>query len=330
VTLPLFGDAPPDDPEIAAVAAALLRLDPTGDRFAAVLRDTLDQVLDGRRHGRWNYADLLKTEKTYTGTLVEINLHREFQFADGNDTDYEIAGIQVDCKFSQAINGWEIGPQLVGHICLLVWANDYDATWRAGLVRAAEDALRQSRNQDLKRKLNSVGSERIVWLWAKHQRLAENPFLRMDPAVRTRIFEAVSPAGRSTGGARLNQLCREPSMQGRILRRAVIETVGHGLDDPLKRMRANGGARDALRPEGILVLGHQDSDPLIAKALGLDSPRKGQFLAVRVVRQADDARDGRPAARISGSLWVQARAEEPGAPAPVILKSARDDEPEAD
>lgn len=319
--LPLFDEPPPDDPELERVAAELLLLDPVGTRIATVLRDTLDQVLDGRRHGRWNYADLLKTEKTYTGTLVEINLHREFQFADGVDTDYEIAGVQVDCKFSQTINGWEIGPQLLGHLCLVVWANDYESAWRAGLVRATDDALRQSRNQDLKRKLNALGSERIRWLWAAHGRLAENPFLHMDPAVRARIFGAQSAAGRSTGGARLNQLCREPSMQGRILRRAVVETVGHGLDDPLKRMRANGGARDALRPEGILVLGHQDNDPAVADALKLEPPRKGQFVTVRVVpRPADDPR---PAAVIEGVSWVRAATGEPVHAAPTIPKIRR-------
>src|ERR1022692_627795 len=33
------------------------------------------------------------------GTLVEINLHRQFGFEDGDVTDYRIAGIEVDCKY---------------------------------------------------------------------------------------------------------------------------------------------------------------------------------------------------------------------------------------
>jgi hypothetical protein len=64
------------------------RLDPGGQMFAPVIRDTLDQLLDGRRAGRWDYQKLHKTEKTHMGTLVEINLHREFDFADGDATDY--------------------------------------------------------------------------------------------------------------------------------------------------------------------------------------------------------------------------------------------------
>jgi Restriction endonuclease NaeI len=86
---PLFR-VPSDDPdaELDAVEAELYRLDPTGDQVAMVLRDTLDQLYDGQRTGRWTYDQLHKTEKTYMGTLVEINLHRQFGFDDGNATDY--------------------------------------------------------------------------------------------------------------------------------------------------------------------------------------------------------------------------------------------------
>ncbi len=38
------------------------------------------------------WDQLFKTEKTHCGTLVEINLHREFKFQDGTKLDYQIAG----------------------------------------------------------------------------------------------------------------------------------------------------------------------------------------------------------------------------------------------
>jgi hypothetical protein len=79
------------DPELDAVQAELYRLDPSGDQVAAVLRDTLDQLYDGQHTGRWSYEQLRKTEKTHMGTLVEINLHRQFGFEDGDVTDYRIA-----------------------------------------------------------------------------------------------------------------------------------------------------------------------------------------------------------------------------------------------
>jgi hypothetical protein len=51
----------------------------------------------------------------------------------------------------------------------------------------------------------------------------------------------------------------------------------------MKRARGNGGARTQLRADGILVLGHQDRDPDVARALGLPVPRKGEFISARVV-----------------------------------------------
>ncbi|HZX02251.1 NaeI family type II restriction endonuclease [Kribbella sp.] len=296
---------------IGTVAAELLRLDPSGDRVARVVRDTLDQLLDGRRSGRWSYSELHKTEKTYMGTLIEINLHREFEFADGDVTDYRIADIDVDCKFSQDIGGWEFGPELVGHLALVVWASDQDSAWRAGLVRAKSGALRESRNRDAKRKLTREGVDQIRWLWAGHPGLAPNQLLHMSAAQRDRVFHARGRTRTRHGQARLLQLCRE--LQGVILRRTTIETVGWGLDDPMKRMRSNGGAREMLRPEGLLVLGHQDSDPAVAAALSLPVPDKGQFVVCRVVPSENSA-----GAEIEGARWRRATPDDPVVPAPIV------------
>lgn len=51
-----------DDPALEAVVAALYRLDPTGDKVAAVLRETFDQLYDGQHTGRWKFEGLYKTE----------------------------------------------------------------------------------------------------------------------------------------------------------------------------------------------------------------------------------------------------------------------------
>src|SRR5256885_8626710 len=105
-----------------AVAAQLRQLDPDGSRTAQVLRDTLDQLYDGQRTGRYRWDQLYKTEKTHCGTLVEINLHREFEFQDGLKLDYQIAGVDVDCKYSQKNGAWMIPPEARGHLCLVLWA----------------------------------------------------------------------------------------------------------------------------------------------------------------------------------------------------------------
>src|SRR5437899_2367798 len=87
--------------ELQAVAAEILRLDPDGSGTAQVIRETLDQLYDGQRTGRYRWDQLHKTEKTHCGTLIEMNLVRKFNFPDGDDLDYRIAGADVDCKYSQ-------------------------------------------------------------------------------------------------------------------------------------------------------------------------------------------------------------------------------------
>ena len=319
-TEPLF-PLPSDDPdtELDMVEAELYRLDPAGDQFATVLRDTLDQLYDGQRTGRWKYDQLHKTEKTYMGTLVEINLHRQFSFDDGDATDYRIAGIEVDCKYSMAYGGWELPPEAIDHLCLLITASDETSSWSAGLIRVREEYLRDRRNRDSKRQLSAAARSRIRQLWPRHGHLAENIFLHMDPRDRDRIFSAKARRGTQHGQAKTNELFR--TVQHRIIRRAEIATVAQ-QDDFMKRARGNGGARTALRPEGILVLGHQENDPLVAAALGLPAPRKGEFVSARVVPARPDRDDS--VAVIDGRAWALARPGDPQTPAPEIPRQSGD------
>src|SRR4051812_311950 len=107
ILAPLRGE----DPELDAVEDAIRLADPRGVHFARVLRETYDQLYDGQRTGRFSWDQLRKTEKTYMGTIVEINLHREFEWEDGLVMDYRIANAEVDCKFSQSLGGWEFPPE---------------------------------------------------------------------------------------------------------------------------------------------------------------------------------------------------------------------------
>lgn len=103
------------------------------ERFRWTLRDSLDELLDGQRTGRWCYQHLMKTEKTYLGTAIEINLTREFAVIEGEDLDWRIADTEVDCKFSRDMGGWEIPMEMYicaahgsqsaseNHPALLVW-----------------------------------------------------------------------------------------------------------------------------------------------------------------------------------------------------------------
>lgn len=301
------------DLELDAVTDELYRLDPTGDRVATVLRATFDQLYDGQHTGRWSFEQLHKTEKTHMGTLVEINLHREFEFIDGSATDYRIAGVEVDCKYSMS-GTWTLPPEAVGHLALVVAANDLSSQWMAGLVRVTEDKLNPGRNRDAKGTLSAYGRSQIRWLWSDHPGLAPNLFHQLGHTDREAIFEAKARRGNQHGQARVNELFRR--VQGRLIRRAELATVAQ-QDDFMKRARGNGGARTALRPEGILVLGHQDNDPRIAKALGLGIPSKGQFVSARVVPAKSPLGH---VAEIHGELWRLATSTDPVFEAPEVSR----------
>ena len=113
------GSVPPtrdQDPVLWAVADELTRLDPAGDRCALVLREAFDQIYDGGRTGRWDFSQLMKTEKTHIGTLVEIWLQREFRFPGGDDLDFKIEGVEVDAKWSRNLYGWEIPLEMYSSV----------------------------------------------------------------------------------------------------------------------------------------------------------------------------------------------------------------------
>lgn len=291
------------DKELDAVVAALQQLDPSGERTAAVLRHTFDQLYDGRNTGRYRWDQLHKTEKTHCGTLVEINLHREFEFGDGVTMDYEIAGVDVDCKYSQTVGGWMIPPESMGHLCLVVSAEDQSSTWNLGVVRIEDGILSKGGNRDAKRSITAAGRSSIRWLF-QNAALPPNILLQL-PRVTVDKMMALPD-----GQKRIDQVFRVA--QGVRIGRGVIATLGQ-QDDYMKRARGNGGSRTRLQPEGILVLGHFVEHQNIAGRLGVAVPVRGELVAVRV---APASAAGNGVVTISGKLWRMATAKDPVTPAP--------------
>ena len=63
------------------------------------------------------------------------------------------------------------------------------------------------------------------------------------------------------------------------------------------------------------MLGHQESDPVVARDLGLPVPRKGEFISVRVYPAAQET--GLAAtAEIGDAAWRVARPSDPVIQAP--------------
>jgi hypothetical protein len=298
----------PPDEQLHVVASYLTRNDPAGGRTAKVLRRTYDMLLDGQHTGRYRWDQLYKTEKTHFGTLVEINLQREFGFADGRTMDFAVQGIDVDCKYAQSIGEWMIPPEAMGHIILGLWASDDLGRWSLGLVRVTEDILSPSHgNRDLKRRLSAMGKATVTWVF-RDQPLPDNALLRLPVADVRRIFES------RHGTKRVDMLFRVA--QRRLISRAVVATVAQ-QEDYMKRIRGNGGSRSSLRPEGIVIFGQYDSHGRVAEALGLPVPGPGESVSVRLSSRKPHHGDT-PFVVLDERQWVAALPDDPPELAPSL------------
>ena len=301
-------------------------------RFAWVLRDSLDELFDGQRTGRWCYQHVTsKTERAHLGTMIEINLTKEFSIPNGEDLDWRVAGYDLDCKFSKEFGAWEIPMEMylcsdhaeqsgaADHPALVVWVQDDTSRWAAGVVRITDDMLawkqggsgRRAYNRDNKRKIAMTQRHRIHWLFGGMQTdLPANTLLRLSEGQHARIFAD----GRS-GQKRVDALFRECQQQ--LIRRPVVLTVAQ-QDDAPKRAR---DARTHLRAEGLLVLGHATPHPQIARDLGLDVPSKGEWLSVKLAPVDDEAGTDRLTTQYAGRRWALWRE---GDPVPLLPRASDD------
>ena len=301
------------DPELDKVVAAISKYDPA--KIAHILRDTLDQLYDGQHTGRYKPEQLFKTEKTHCGTLVEINLQKKLKIPDGKDMDFLIAGVDVDCKYSQGTS-WMIPLEAIDHLCMLVSANDHAETWKLGVIRASEANLSAGKNRDSKRQLTGDGRNNVHWIFPDGQ-LPPNLLLRLDQKDVEEMMKL------STGQKRVNRLFM--LAQGRIVPGAIIATVAQ-QKDYMKRLRGNGGAREILKPDGIIILGQYGNHGQIAKQLGLPVPGKGDSISARLVA----VEKGENTAELEGKHWRVAKEGEPVVTAPDVAHSKEDEDAEDD
>jgi hypothetical protein len=332
--LPPLGDRDEASKEVRFLAAWFEQQPDAKERFQWALRDSLDELMDGQRTGRWCYQQLTKTEKTHLGTVVEVNLTKEFELADGADLDWNISGIDLDCKFSKSLGGWEIPMEMylcpdheersgkADHPALLVWLCDDHNLWGAGIIQVTDSRLgwtkdkntgllRRRYNRDNKRTLSVEARDEICWLWGRPDHaLPTNTLRHLDDGVRARIF-----ADKRSGQKRTNELFSQ--VRNVIIRRATVLTVAK-QDDAPKRAR---DARIQLRSQGIAVLGHQGVHPKVAALLGLDVPTKGEWISVRLAPV--EVGDSRSKFWHSGRWWAKADSAEPETPAPDIADIAR-------
>ena len=295
------------DSALEQVLAALLATDRFTERLAQTIRLTLDQLYDGQHTGRYRWDQLHKTEKTHCGTVIEINLQREFNFADGLDLDFKIADHDVDCKYSQRYGGWMIPNEAHDQLCIVATADDAAGTWSAGLVRARTEWLNLGRNRDAKATLSEEGRSNIIW-FARGEFLPPNVLLSLSRATVDRIL------GHRHGTKRVDELFR--AAQRRRVGRGVVATVAQ-QSDYMKRIRENGGSRTALQPEGIVIFGAYGRHLQLAIGLGLERLGPGESMSARLApAEPNDAW----AVQIDNRWWRLAEDDDEVVLAPTLPK----------
>ncbi len=246
------------------------------DKFPQMLRQCVDDVIMTPKTGRRSYDELEKTEKTYIGTRVEIDLRDMLRLPKGT-LDTEILGCDVDIKNTMGSN-WMIPTEAVDQVCILVAADEERAVCFLGLIVARLENLTAGQNKDSKRSISADGFSHILWLLKDHP-YPPNFWRTISPDAIDRIFEG------NTGNQRMANLFRE--IQDTPISRDVVEAVARQKDF-MRRIRSDNGrgTRDMLAREGILLLsGHYDA-PLISE-LGLRDIDGGEFISHRITSEDD-------------------------------------------
>lgn len=230
------------------------------EKLRGFFRSAIDEVIDTARTGRHFFSDLEKTEKTYLGTKFEIILRDWLGVPRGVKLDLLIGGEEVDVKSStsEKRGGWMIPPEAFDKLCILIKVREDIARCSFGLARARIEYLRGGANRDAKTSFSAAGQSNIWWM-ASDFVYTPNFWSLVSDKDRDAIMSA---GGGSRRIAELFRRCQEVSVS-----RVQIVAVG-AQDDPMRRVRRGGGARDFLAPEGIAIL-YSENDRALMRRLGL-------------------------------------------------------------
>ncbi|GIM95630.1 NaeI family type II restriction endonuclease [Paractinoplanes toevensis] len=254
------------------VATVFFAPDAVG-RMGAIIRKGTDEVIATARTRRWTLDQCNDQEKGYLGVNIENIVRGEYDLDDGlAGMDFDVNGVDVDCKWSRNFGGWQIPPEAAGHICLLVYGDDITGDMAVGLLRIREDIL-VGGNRDAKRTIQSPGGiSEIRWLVQPGTPVPENFLMSLRKQDRDAIL---APRG---GDARARELFIR--CEGMIIYRHTIESIGQQLDEA---RRFRGETRQQLLEQGFEVLnGHWKADRQRAKDLGCPGlANKTQWVCLR-------------------------------------------------
>ncbi|MFJ6349124.1 NaeI family type II restriction endonuclease [Streptomyces sp. NPDC092046] len=246
---------------------------PVADLYTESIRNAIDYVLDGARTGRFDLLspEVHPGERASVGAKLEYEVLRNFELPKTKPLDTHIADIPVDIKATVG-NNWAIPTEAHCQLCLCTQIQLKNNRHRTWLVRAHTSWLYRGKgNKDGKRGLAVDARDNWsipLYNWTP---LPVNPLRYLSEEAASRIF-----AKKPGQAKRLLMLFRE--LEGHIIPRNAIVTVGAGNDDPLRRARQ---ARDLAGKEGLMVLcGDWLESREVAAARGIHL-RSGEWIALK-------------------------------------------------
>ncbi|MFI6004568.1 NaeI family type II restriction endonuclease [Streptomyces sp. NPDC051366] len=237
--------SPEQDSEVLAVLDWLRHRDLAG-LYTGAISNAIDYVLDGPRTGRYDLlgADVHPGEKASVGAKLEYEVLRSLGLPKKPPLDTLIAGVPVDIKATVGSN-WSIPGEAHCQVCICTQIQLGKSRHRSWLVRAHRSWLyRGAGNRDGKRGLAVHARDHWsvpLYDWTP---LPVNPLTFLTPEQAGRVL-AEKP-GQERRFTMMFQF-----LEGRIIPRSVISTVGAGRHDPLRRAR---NVRASLERGGLTLL----------------------------------------------------------------------------
>ena len=208
-------------------------------RFPELVREAVDFVLDPVRTARTTVRELDNVEKTFIGLKLE-HFVRDMLDVPKGLRDLRICDIDVDIKNTVRQN-WSIPQETYrsSEPCLLMSIDDVRFTCSLGLIIAKLAYLHGGQgNRDTKRGISAAGLRNILWL-IKDGPFRPSRFYGLDMDRFRHLRQTIRG-----GNERAAQFWRENLR--RVVHRDVMQALLFDQYDPMKRLRANGGAPDLL------------------------------------------------------------------------------------
>lgn len=241
------------------------------DAFVGAVIEAIEFVLDPIRTGRTTLSELDNVEKTFIGLKIE-HFVRDLLDAPKGVRDLTLLDHDVDIKNTVSRSwSWMIPPETYREeepVILLAADEDERKSWMGLMV--AREAYLGAPNRDGKRGVLSSAYANILWL-ASGVAWPPNRWAGLDMK-RFRELRQIKIGRRRAAMFFLEN-------DRRITHRTVLAALLFDQKDPMKRLRANGGAPDVLRPLGVALLSGRYDAPL-ARKLGFQLATD-DFVAVK-------------------------------------------------